>query len=408
MFSLSCRVSQTSSQSRWLVRLSLFVGICLGGIGLIYLLTLSDIRIGDAFHAYYVAAQTANDGRLFYDVSYVSGGGTYLYPPATVLVFFPFLLVGGWFNGYLIMIFINILAAGLLGYILVRFIEDRTGLLPLLDRILVFGYTVLSLVTAMVYLQGQINLLLGLLITYGFLATLSDNHEWSGFLFAIAASFKIFPALLGTYLLRKRAFKALLIAVATGGLSLLVGLGIFGVDTTKYYFQQVLFGGDILTLPIRPEVQRVTLWRPLSQLLPNLDVALYFILSVLLVSPLIYITYRDITTENDALVAILATILVTIIVVPSRQPYLVVTHFPLVALLFLLKSLHVRAFLSIGTILLNLSFTLSNVRAVAKVGLSPSLSESVIAVVTPILTFTSPPLVGILLISLGLIFQTRS
>ena len=117
--------------------------------------------------------------------------------------------------------------------------------------------------------------------------------------FGLAALLKVFPALLGVWLLRKRAFRAVGAAVATGGGCLLLGVALFGVGSHQtWFFDTVLLrlNREVFAGGLSPTHPFFTVRRPLSVLFPSLDPTLFTLGAFCLLAPIVAYCYTDLET----------------------------------------------------------------------------------------------------------------
>jgi hypothetical protein len=157
------------------------------------------------------------------------------HPPASVLLALPFALLP-YRPAFLTW---SVLSAACLVASLLMVLRNRRGQpidLPLLAAItLVMTSSVLVQQT----IQGQLNLVLLVLITGAWLADRKDASAISGVLIGIAAAIKLFPAFLVLYYLAQRKWRAVWgVAVAFLAVN---GLGclLFGVQAYRDYFLRV-------------------------------------------------------------------------------------------------------------------------------------------------------------------------
>jgi len=389
------------------VRAVLLYGIVVGIVALLYLLTVSNVDVGAAFRAYHYAASASLAGEPFYGISAPGFDSTFIYPPVTILFFYPFALIENWRLSFAVMTILNIvLSVGIARY-LIWFIEAKGMELPTEDRALIVAYGLLSILTVQVYLQGQVNVFLALAIIYGFVRLDRGDDQSAGFLFALAATFKYFPALFGLYLLKRRAYRAVGTAILTGCSLLAFGYLVFGQTVYENYLHNVLSSRYIFSSGLSPTVNLVTLWRPLSYAFPQGEPVVYLLISAVLVAPVLVYVYTRATTEREELFAILATVIAVIVVLPSKFPYLVILHFPLVPLLYLVDDHVVHRILLAGTFVVSLVFNLEHIRAVLGI-LVPSeqLRSLLLAVVEPLLTVATPPLYGLAILLFACVVYT--
>jgi hypothetical protein len=303
--------------------------------------------MGINYHVYHVAAEQAIAGEPFYGVSPepATSNFVYLYPPGSVTAFLPF-TVFDWTTGYVAFTVVSLLAGVVAAALTIRYVESLGTPLGWLDVALVFGLFVLSTHVSATVFFGNINLLLGFAFAIGFWALAGDRGTLGGVAFALAALFKLFPALVGLWLLRDRQWRAIAGAVATGLAGLLLGVAVFGIATTERFFTAVVPGRTdssafIGGFPTDGEFY-VTIQRPLSQLVwtvwPGAPYAVLPALSVLLCGGVLAYFYRNLRDQRERLMAIFATVVVALVLVPSFRLYAPLVFLPLVALLYTWRS----------------------------------------------------------------------
>ncbi|TKX85366.1 DUF2029 domain-containing protein [Halorubrum sp. SS5] len=381
------------------IRAVLLFGIAVGLIALLYLLTISNVDTGAAFRAYHYAASASLAGEPFYGISAPGYDSTFIYPPVTILFFYPFALIENWRLSFALMTFLNIVLAIGIAKNVIWFIEIIGESPPRADRILIVVYSVFSVLTIQVYLQGQINSFLALAVIYGFVRLYQDDEHSAGILFALAALFKYFPALFGIYLIKRRAYRGIAAAILTGTGFLGLGYLLFGHGVYKNYLQNVLSSRYIFADGLSPTVNLVTFWRPLSYLLPEAGPPIYLLVSAGIMAPILIYVYLRSTTAVGELIAILVTSIMIIVVLPSKLPYLVMLHFPLVPLLYLVEDRTVHQTLLVGSVVVCLAFNLEHVRAVAQIVItSEPIRAAILRGVEPLFTVATPPLYGLVIL----------
>lgn len=299
--------------------------------------------MGSNFHVYHVAAERALAGQPFYGVSPdpAAPSFVYLYPPVTVAGFLPFAVMD-WTTGYLVFTAISLIAGVGASVATVRYVESLGTPLGWVDVALLCALFVLSIhVTATVYF-GNINLLLGFAFAAGLLGLRRNREVIAGLAFAIAALLKLFPALIGLWLVCDRRWRAAGAAIGAGSAGLLAGVLLFGVDTTVHFFTSVLpgrsesaaFVGGLST----GGPFYVTVQRPLSHLIwslwPDAPYAVLPASAALLCGAVLAVFYREVSSQRDRLFAVFATVVVALVAVPSFRLYAPILFLPLVALLY--------------------------------------------------------------------------
>jgi hypothetical protein len=299
--------------------------------------------MGVNYRVYHVAAEHALAGESFYGVSPPDtvDGYRYLYPPVSVVAFYPFTLVD-WTTGYTLMTLLSVLGGAVGTALTVQYVEEMDCPLGWIDVALVFALFALSIHVAATIYFGNINILLGVGFVVGFWALARERDALAGTAFAVPALFKLFPALVGVWLLRDRRWRATAVAIATGIAGIIAGIALFGLDPTVHYFTHVLGergGSDAFVggYPIESKYY-VTVQRPLSHLIwglwPSAPYAVLPVSSLVVCTGVLGYFYRDISTRRRRLIAMFATVTVALVVVPSFRLYAPLLFLPFVALLY--------------------------------------------------------------------------
>ena len=357
-------------------------------------------NVGANLRTYRYTARLAREGQSFYEVAPpgLEEWAVYLYPPITVVAYYPFTLLE-WMHGYWLLVCLNVLAGLVVAGAIVQFVDGTAGQLAWLDVALITGVVLLSPFTFGTIYYGNINLLVALAFVVGFLALEHDRPVVSGAAFGLAALFKLFPALVGAWLLRRRAWRAVASAIAVGGGGLFAGLVVYGWGPTATFFTEVLVdraetAAFVGGYPAGGTFY-VTVQRPLSHLLwgafPGAPPELLTPLSVLVCGGALAVFYTDVETFHERLVAILATVFVTVTVFPALQWYLVLSFFPMVPLWYVWDGPGRLLFLAGGAVMFGNAYPAGLVEWVREFGLPP-LPELVLA---NVFTFATMQLYGI-------------
>lgn len=337
--------------------------------------------MGVNFHVYHVAADQAMAGEAFYGVSPdpAADGYVYLYPPITVAAFYPFTAVE-WSTGYTIFMGLNLLAVLGATWLIVSYVESHGARLGWLDAALLVGLFVLSTHVVATVLYGNINILLGVAFAVGFWG-LSQNREIvAGTAFAVASVFKLFPALLGLWLVRDRRWTATATALVVGTGAIIAGVVGYGIDPTVEYFTEVVTDRTDSSRFIggypADGLYYVTVQRPLSHWLwlawPSAPYALLPIASVLVCAGVLAYFYRRIETQHERLAAAFATVVVALVVLPSFRLYLPIVFVPLAALLYAWEGGTPERYAFVaGGVLLSVTYRPGDVIEFAETSLGP-------------------------------------
>lgn len=354
------------------------------------------------YEVYHYAAEAAIAGEDFYDaVPPGRGDGyVYLYPPITVLVYYPFTLVSP-ATGYLLHTALAVVGAGAVATVaVVRYVETFDIRLGWLDVALIFGFFVVSVHASPTVYFGNVNLVLGAAFAVGFLLLARDRAVAAGVAFGVAALFKVFPALVGVWLLRRRSWGAIFGATATGLGGLLLGAIVFGIDTTRTFFVDALFPRSSTPAFVGgldpDETYYVTVQRPLSHVIwtvwPEAPEEVLFPAALLVLGLILASLYRDLDGPVDALVAIYATTVVTVILLPSLRMYVVLTFLPAITLLYVWGWHPAGVPFTLGWLLAALAF-----RPSMAISRAETLPEPLFAIAEPLLTVATFQLWGLAL-----------
>jgi len=395
------------------VRAVLALSIAAGLLSLAAVPLLRPQQLALASDVYYFAAEALLSGQNPYAAAPPGRPGyTYVYPPLVLLAFVPHALTGSPFGAYLLQTLLNLAAAAALAVVIVRAIEDADIALPRRDRLLVGGFVFASVHSVPVVVMGQVNLQLALAIAVGARLLERDRDTLAGVAFALAASVKLFPAAVGLWLLARRAWRAVAVAVATGLATIALGALALDPALTRTFFTDVLPAerrADAFAGGLDPSSMFVTVRRPLAALLPGLTSAELGVLAVTLLVPVVLVTSRDLTTERDRLVALLATLLATLLVLPLEPFYLVLVAYPLVPLLYRLDPGRVRGVFLAGTAVLAVVITYPAVEGLlALAPLSAATATTLTGLARGLFSVAQPPLVGAVLVLVGCVLHARS
>lgn len=357
-------------------------------------------NVGANLRTYRYAAKLAREGRSFYEVAPpgLEEWAVYLYPPVTVVTYYPFTHLE-WMHGYWVVVCLNVLAGLAVAVAIVRFLDRTDGRLGWLDAGLITGLVLVSPFTFGTIYYGNINLLVALAFVVGFCSLEHDRPVVSGAAFGLAALFKLFPALVGAWLLRRRSWRSVVSATAVGVGGLLAGLAVYGWGPTATFFSDVLVdraetAAFVGGYPAGGTFY-VTVQRPLSHLLwgtfPTAPPELLTPLSLLVCGGVLAVFYTGVETLHDRLLGIFATVIVTVTVFPALQWYLVLSFFPMVPLWYVWDGPGRRLFLAGGAVTFANEYPGGLVEWVREYGFPPLL-EFVLA---NVFTFATVQLYGI-------------
>lgn len=366
-----------------------------------YFLGMADVsHFAWDFRAYYTAAEAALAGEPFVGVDTGLPGVSYVYPPVAVSLFLPGAAAGGWKLAFALQTAANVATALALAVLVVRTIDARGGALSPVDRLLVAGFCVASAPVMAVFGQGQVDMLIALALAGAFVALERGREGLAGCALAGAALVKVFPAVLGLWLVRRRAWRAVGAAVGTGVLGLAVGWAVFGLDAYRRYLGVLAGRSRVAEFAgtVSPNFFAMSLYRPLSQLFPTVDPSLYAPLSLLVVAPPVVLVARRDREFTDRLATYLVAIVATLLVSPaSNALYVVYVYFPLLVLLYVGDSRWDRSLLLAGTVAMTFPIQPAHVATgLTALGVPDPIGAPLLLVARAALTVASLPLVGLL------------
>jgi hypothetical protein len=390
------------------VRLVLGTGALFGVVFVAYTLSTRPSAVGIDFVVYDVAARASLAGENFLAVTHPHAPAfTYVYPPLSVVLFYPYALLPSWEVGFLVHTVVTVAVGVLTAAILVHYLESHGYDLPPLDRALVVLFVVVSSHAAPSLVFGQVNHHLALALTAGFVLLERGREEAAGATFAAAAFVKVFPAAVGVWLLRRRAWRAIAAAVATGTGLVVASVLAFGVDLHRYYLTHALLPRlehEAFRGGLEPAATYLTLRRPLSVLFPEGPTVVWAVGALVVLAPPVAVCYWDVDGLADRLVAIQATLIAILLFVPSFPIYAIVLSFPLVPLLYILEAGRPRRLFVAGALLANLSIRLDDLTVFLSAVPLPR-TDLVLDVLTPVFTVGTPPLYGLLVLLGGCVLH---
>jgi len=334
-------VSEAPTDTRRSTRLVLGAGVAVGIWSAALLAVTSPEQVSIASDVYYHAARAALAGEDVYTVTPPGlPGYRFIYPPVVVLAFVPHALLGSPVAAYALQTAANMLAIAGIAWVLLAALDRRDVPLDRIDRALVVAFTAASAWTTGQLVMGQTTLWLSLAIAVGLAALERDREVRAGGAVALAALVKLFPATLGAWFLRRRQYRAVGAAIATGLAGLALGSVVLGPDATHQYLTEVLverFRGQTFEGVPDPTRNHVTVRRQLAFLLGG-GSALITPLAFAIVVPPVAVCYRTVSTDARQLTAILATLVGTLLVLPLQSLYFALLLYPVVLLLFVLPA----------------------------------------------------------------------
>lgn len=389
------------------VRLVLAAGVLAGLSNSVFFPASQPEQVALASDLYYAAATAALDGASFYAAPH-----TFLYPPPVVVAFVPHAMLSDPALAWAFQTALNLLALAGVAGIALHTTEHLGVALARLDRALVVAFVVASPPAVLNLVMGQVNPVLALGLAGGTVLLEADRQREAGVAFGLVALVKLFPALVGAWLLRRRAWTAIAAATVTGLGLLLAGLLASGPGTYETYVATVLTGElSVASFPdgTDPTAPYVTVRRQLAVLVPGLTGHALLAASLLVVAPVIAAVNRTVSTLRSRLVALLGTLLAILLAFPLEAFYNVLVLFPLVPLLYALDGTPGRLVL-VGSVLVSVPVAYADVVYFTGMGFVPAgLSSALREVARFAFQFALPTTVGIWLVLAGcVLFQHRA
>ena len=380
-------------------RVVLALGILAGLSGLVTRAFINPEQYMLASDVYYHATESLLEGGDIYEVAPPDRPGYYyIYSPVVVFAFLPHVLAGSPVGAYLLQTALNVcFAAGIAGVVW-RALARRGVSLTRLDAALVFGFALVSSHSAISLVNGQVNIGLALAIALGLEALDRNRGATAGVAFALAALVKLFPAVLGLWLLRQRAYRGVALATVVGLTGLLVGLLALGPEVTETYLTDVLTGRyDGFDGAPDPAQTRGGAQRQVAAL-SGAGPPYVTPLAALCVTPLLCYLYLNVETDARQWATVLGTLLAVLLFLPLQRLYMVLFVFPLVVLLYRLPAGRARKLLLGGTLV---SFTRVEF-SIVEAGLTTlplgGVETSLVAVTERLFEVVLPPTLGMWLL----------
>lgn len=323
--------------SRQTARLVLATGVLLGLGSGVDMLVRTPEQVGLASDVYVAAGQAVLEGSAIYEATPPDHPGyRYLYPPIVVLVFLPHAVLG--VTGALAIQTVVNVAAGLGTALVVwRALERRGVDVTARDFALLAGMVLVSTYGIGHLLNGQTTTWVGFAIAVGFDALDRRRGRLAGVAFAGAALLKVFPAAVGLWMLRDRAWRATGVALGVGSVGLIAGLGL-GAETSATYVQEVLLGRfEERSFEGSPTVaDSVGGAQRQIAAVSGLGSPTTAIVALAVLAPILSVVYAnvDLDVDHQRQAAALATIAVTLLALPLQPRYGLLLVFPLSVLLY--------------------------------------------------------------------------
>jgi hypothetical protein len=292
----------------------------------------------------------------------------------------------------------------LYGAALTNFIHAHTST-KRIDRVAVFLFSIASVYPVVNIINGSFVGIFSTFLGLGWLL-MESKRNYGGALWALASIVKGYPAFWGAYMIRVRNWRAILAAAGAGIGSTVVGVFVFGIDA---YFRFFTVAGEsrvryeMFRGGASPDNEAVTPLRALSQLFPNIDPSLWTPLIFVVVSCITILVYYTISTDslNNRATLLLVTILSVWFIMPTSQDLdTYIIYAPLLTLLFLERNQWVQSLYVLGTIIISYNFGRAELRAVSEL---LGISDLVMLIGEPVLSFATMPMWGLLTLYVGCI-----
>jgi hypothetical protein len=387
------------SNSQQRTRIGLFLGV-FGGILTAAFFTLLRPNPPITFDVFYYAAKQSMSGPIVYETEY----GLWTYTPASLLYFYPYAILLDFNSALLFHRVISMIITILYGAALTNFIHAHTST-KRIDRVAVFLFSIASVYPVVNIINGSFVGIFSTFLGLGWLL-MESKRNYGGALWALASIVKGYPAFWGAYMIRVRNWRAILAAAGAGIGSTVVGVFVFGIDA---YFRFFTVAGEsrvryeMFRGGASPDNEAVTPLRALSQLFPNIDPSLWTPLIFVVVSCITILVYYTISTDslNNRATLLLVTILSVWFIMPTSQDLdTYIIYAPLLTLLFLERNQWVQSLYVLGTIIISYNFGRAELRAVSEL---LGISDLVMLIGEPVLSFATMPMWGLLTLYVGCI-----
>jgi hypothetical protein len=350
-----------------IMRKWLIISIAIG-VGSIFYKTVISPSPPTDFEVYYYSAKNAYSGDMFVGESAVDrmqSKRSYNYLPITVVLFYPLIIFSSEL-AYIILLFSQIVAGIFILIVVIRIIKYRGVEIHEIDSILVAGLIFLSMVASMNLRMGQINHMVLALLIIGYWSIVTERSQsLAGFCFAVAALFKLWPAIFGIWLITQRAYRATIVALSVGVGGIIVSIGVFGIEIHRIYFNWLVnvrsrtgaFAGGI-----PPDRGLLTIRRAISAAVPSLDPSIMAIIAVVIIGP--PVMYIILTRNNDPLNVFTGILVGFILVFPSIQHYMIYPLIPIIILGYTTSSNTYERWLGVSAVAVSWIGTPDNILSV--------------------------------------------
>lgn len=384
------------------VRIILILG-CLTGVAT-YLVTALErpdqFMLASDVYRHATASLLAGDG--LYGVNPPGRSGyTFLYPPIAAALFIPHVFLGSDLAAFGLQTVLNLLAGLGTAVLIYRGLERRGLPVVRLDLVLLGAFMVLSVYSAIQFMNGQVNLWLAFALAVGFEAMDRDRQRVAGVAFAAVALVKVFPAILGIWLLRMRARTAVVAAIGTGVAGLAAGAIVFGPELTDTFVSEVLLGrfeGSTFDGQPRAGDSIDGVHRQLAALWPA-GTRFHTPIGLVIVGVAVAAAMARVDTPVRRDAAALAAIVGVLLFLPVQPLYFPLLTFPLFMLLYSRLETASRGVLLAGTLLTFAHLDQRSVDLGIEVAPIPAPVASAISEFTAeLFTIILPPTMGLWLL----------
>ncbi|MBX0349695.1 DUF2029 domain-containing protein [Halomicroarcula pellucida] len=388
----------------------LMLGISLGIAYFIYQLTVTPSRFGIDFEIYRAAAADLHSGKVVYGRSPVGVSNlTYRYPIILLTVFSPYLLVSPGI-GFAIHVAGTILVSVFLGLAIAKATESYGAQLSKYDYTLICVFIIISPIGAPSLVNGNINHHIALAMGIGLIWMEYGREQRAGVFLGLAALPKVFPAAIGIWLVWRRKWYTILVAILTGIGALVAGIVLFGINRTQRYFVEELLPrgtANAVSGGLSPSSLYVTLQRPLSMIFTDASGTTLTVFSLIIVAPVVAYAYLQSEGVVQRLIALLSTLCGILLVIPSYTMYFVLVFYPLIPLLYLLSGWPSRIFTG-GVIFMQFTLKLHDAIMLVRMFNLPVGTETLAASLRTFYTLGTPVLWGTVAVLIAGIWQIHS
>lgn len=381
---------------RKIPQIYLIITIITGLLSLGFTLAVSGIGTGD-FLTYYTAAEYALQSKQFVGENTGMPSGPYVYLPITVLFYVPLTLFSP-IVAYILLFCVNICGGLLTSWQVIRLSDKLNIGLTIQDKLLITGAILLAPPLIGNLLNAQPNFWLLAAFLTGYQLVEKNQQLLGGVMFALPAILKLWPALLGVWLVYRCQWKAVVSAVAMGTFAIITSVGVFGTAANIEYFRYILYSRswtELFAGGLSPEIGVVTIRRPISTLFPNLDPVYMALIGVIILLPILLYYYSTATGQIGRLVAFEVTVIIILLILPSITPYFIFPFALAMPLLYVLEppQQHIAGIASVCIVFIA---DASNITTLLSI--SPVLSSVLRTIAWSILQYVSIPLIGCLVL----------